>query len=713
MARKAAAKGVLVLVESPAKGRTIERCLGEGHRVLATMGHLIDLPRSRLGVDTEGGFEPEYLTVRGKAGLLKEIKRAAGKSRLVLIACDNDREGEALAWQLRKALEDSRPGLPVERIVFNELTPAAVREALAHPRGVDEGKVMAQKARRVLDRLVGYHLSPLLWRKLKNGLSAGRVQSVALRLICEREREVEGFIPEEYRTVEARFRKGRATFAGELVSWRGAKPRLAREADARALIGALGDTRITVAEIRHIERIQRPKAPFTTAQLLQEAANRLGFTGKKTTQVAQQLYEGVDPGDGPLGLITFMRSATTRVSEAALAGLRAYVSEAYPAELPAEPNVHADNGGTEAHEAIRPTDVTLTPDRVKDSLTRDQHRLYSLIWERFVASQMTPARRRTIAIDAAAGKAVFRISSSRFLQRGFRKVLKLSADAETREAKLPSLEVGEELRLESLEPAQHFTQGPERYTDATIIKALEDGGLGRPSTYAPTLSVLLERFYITRDKRQILPTALGRMVNDIIVESFPTIVDPAFTAAMEARLDEVEKGRADWSAMIGDFYPPFKLRFDEVMEGLESRRGSLDEATGLDCELCGKPLVKRLGRSGFFLACSGFPACRNTRSIPLATCPACGKGDIVAKRKADGKGRTFYGCTRYPDCGFVTYHRPTAATCPKCGHFLVERSDRKRGHFKVCVNPACDCLHDQEDGAAPAAEAQRSEAVNG
>jgi DNA topoisomerase-1 len=698
-ARKASKQGILVIVESPAKAKTIEKYLGRDYTVLASMGHLIDLPKSRLGIDTDHDFEPEYLTIRGKAPLLKELQRAAKKSRLVLLASDNDREGEAIAFHIRKTLGDRLPGLPVGRISFNEITPVAIKEAVKHPGDLDADKVRAQKARRVLDRLVGYNLSPLLWKKVKNGLSAGRVQSVALRLICDRERDVESFVPEEYWTIEADCRKGRTPFSGELVSFGGTQPRLRNEAESKAIIDAIGDSPLVVSEVRESEKSLRPKPPFTTSKLQQTAANRLGFTSKKTMQVAQQLYEGVNIGNDRLGLITYMRTDSVRISGTALDEVRALISENWPAELPSVPNVHAVEGkAQDAHEAIRPTMVAYAPDSVKDYLTRDQYRLYAIIWERFVASQMTNAKVKGLSIDAEAGGAVFRFSSSRIVEPGFYKVVKVSGTREERrESGLPELSVGEALRRDALKPEQHFSQGPARFTDASIIRALEEEGIGRPSTYAPIISVLLERYYVTRENRQLAPTTLGRMINDILVESFPSVVDAGFTARMESFLDKVEEGEADWVGMIRDFYGPFKKRVDEIMETLESYRGRLDEATDLVCENCGKPMVKKLGRFGFFLACTGFPECRTTRSIPLAKCPRCGKGDIVARRRAKGRGREFYGCTRYPECDFISYNRPTSAICPKCGWFLVEKFDRKNGSRKTCINPGCDYLHSRDE----------------
>ncbi len=695
---KAAPSGTLVIVESPAKAKTIEKYLGSKYTVLASMGHLIDLPKSRLGVDTENDFEPEYMTIRGKAALLKDLHKAAKKAKLVLLASDPDREGEAIAFQIGKYLQEKIPGLPCERIIFNEITPAAIKEAVKNPHSLDIPKVDAQKARRVLDRLVGYNLSPLLWKKVKNGLSAGRVQSVALRLICDREKEVESFIPTEYWSLDAEFKKGRIGFSAELALYRGAKPELGVEADVLAIVKDIEGKDAVVGEIKESERILKPKAPFTTSKLQQTAANRLGFTSKKTMQLAQQLYEGVNVGSTRIGLITYMRTDSTRISSGAIEEVRGYIAKEFPGALPDAPIVYAqDAKAQDAHEAIRPTTVHYVPDAIKESLTKDQYKLYALIWERFVASQMASARMSVTGSDILIGDAVFRSSTSRLVDRGFFAVLKVGIAREDKEAHAaPPLVVGEKLKVEGLKPEQHFTQGPSRFTDASIIKAMEEQGIGRPSTYAPTISVLLERYYVTRETRQLVPTTLGRMINDILVESFPTVVEAGFTAFMETKLDEVDESRADWVKVIGDFYGPFKKRVDEIMESLASYRGTLDESTDIVCEKCGKPMVKKLGRFGFFLACTGFPECRNTRSVPLAKCPKCG-GDVVARRKARGAGREFFGCDRYPECDFITYDKPTGAPCPKCGWPLVEKVDRKTGGHKACINPDCDYLHFQTD----------------
>jgi DNA topoisomerase-1 len=700
---KAKDKKILVIVESPAKAKTIEKYLGSDYTVKASMGHLIDLPKSRLAIDVEHDFEPEYITVRGRAKLLKELQGDAKKADTVLLASDNDREGEAIAWHLRNAITAKTTKVPIQRIAFNEITPMAIRDAVAHPSSIDEAKVNAQKARRVLDRLVGYNLSPLLWKKVKNGLSAGRVQSVALRLICEREKEVESFIPDEYWTLEADFKteKSGKIFTAQLVSWQGNKPELKNEAAVKAIIGDVSGAEAAVRDIREIEKTVRPKPPFTTSQLQQAAANRLGFTSRKTMQVAQQLYEGVNIGEGRVGLITYMRTDSVRISQLALEEVRSWIGEHFPEDLPEKAAEYAPGKkAQDAHEAIRPTYVSYIPESIKNSLTKDQLRLYAIIWERFVSSQMNPAKTKTISIDitvhpGGSGEGIFRIAGTRIVKKGFYKVMKFLTSKEEKGNSLPSLKIGDKVKVEKFYPEQHFTQGPSRYTDASIVKTLEENGIGRPSTYAPIISVLLDRYYVVRSNKQLVPTLLGRMICDMLVEYFPHVVDAAFTASMESKLDEVEERQLPWSEMIRKFYDPFKDRVEEVGKTLESFKGSLDEPTDYVCEKCGKPMVKKLGRFGFFLACSGFPECRNTKSIPLAKCPKCG-GDIVA-RKTRGRGKEFYGCTNYPDCDFISHFKPINMNCPKCGQFMVEKYDKKNGAHKACINPDCDYLHSEEE----------------
>ncbi|MCI6180485.1 MAG: type I DNA topoisomerase [Treponema porcinum] len=687
----------LVIVESPAKAHTIEKYLGPGYTVKASMGHLIDLPKSRMAIDVENDFQPEYITVRGRAKLLKELQKDAKKSDVVLLASDNDREGEAIAWHLNNALKD-KTDAKISRIVFNEITPVAIKEAVQHPGEIVESKVNAQKARRVLDRLVGYNLSPLLWSKVKNGLSAGRVQSVALRLICEREEEVENFLPEEYWTLDADFAKGKTKFTAQLVKYKGEAPELKSEQMVNDIIKEIQSADCIVSNIRQTEKTVRPKAPFTTSKLQQASANRLGYTSRKTMQIAQQLYEGVNIGSNRVGLITYMRTDSVRISETALADVRKWIEKNHPENLPAEP-IHYTVGkaAQDAHEGIRPTYTEYTPDSVKEYLTRDQLRLYTIIWERFVSSQMNNAKTMTTSAEITAGDAVFRVSASKITEKGFYSVIKLLSSKEDKTGNLPSLKTGEKITSDKFYPEQHFTQGPARYTDASIVRTLEEKGIGRPSTYAPIISVLLDRYYVTRSNKQLVPTQLGRMICRILVESFPEVINEHFTAEVENNLDKVEQDELVWNTMIADFFTPFKKRVDEVMESVASVKGSLDEPTDKICEKCGKPMMKKLGRFGFFLACSGFPECHNTKSIPLAKCPMPGcDGEIVA-RKTKGRGKEFYGCTNYPSCNFISHFKPIDQYCPKCGWFLVEKFDKKNGSYKSCINPDCDYLHSADD----------------
>lgn len=699
MAKKTKTPQTLVIVESPTKAHTIEKYLGPGYVVRASVGHLIDLPKSRMAIDIENGFQPEYITVRGKAKLLKELQKEAKKSEAVLLASDNDREGEAIAWHLNRALRD-KTDAKISRIVFNEITPTAITEAVKHPGEIVESKVNAQKARRVLDRLVGYNLSPLLWVKVKNGLSAGRVQSVALRLICEREKEVEDFLPEEYWSLDADFIKGKSNFTAQLVKYKGEAPELKSEDAVKDIIEKIKNSESKVSSIKKTEKTVRPKPPFTTSKLQQAAANRLGFTSRKTMQIAQQLYEGVQIGENHVGLITYMRTDSVRISETALADVRDWLSKNHPAELPAEPIHYAvGKSAQDAHEGIRPTYTTYTPESVKEYLSHDQFRLYSIIWERFVSSQMNNAKMVTTSVEIVAGDALFRVAASKISEKGFYQVIKLLSSKEEKSSSLPAIKEGEVLTVNNFHPEQHFTQGPARYTDASIVRMLEEKGIGRPSTYATIISVLLDRYYVTRSNKQLVPTQLGKMINKILVESFPAVINEEFTAKVENELDQVEEDKLVWNNIISDFYGPFKETVDNVMEHQESIKGFLDEQTDKVCELCGKPMVKKLGRFGFFLACSGFPECHNTKSIPLAKCPVCGDGEIV-ERKTKGRGKAFYGCTNYPTCTFISHFKPIDQYCPKCGWFLVEKFDKKNGAYKSCINPDCDYLHTSGEEAA-------------
>jgi DNA topoisomerase-1 len=691
----------LLVVESPAKASTIERYLGPGYMVLASMGHLIDLPKSRIAIDEKNNFEPEYITVRGKAKILKELQKTANKAGRVLLASDNDREGEAIAFHLRNALLKKNEKLQIERIVFNEITPAAIKDAVDNPMTINEPKVNAQKARRVLDRLVGYNLSPLLWSKVKNGLSAGRVQSVALKLICDREKLVESFIPEEYWSLDGSFEKGKSGFEAPLVQYKGKKVEIKNEQEVEKIIEEFKGEEAVVKAVKQTEKQVKPKAPFTTSTLQQISANRLGFTSRKTMQIAQQLYEGINMDSSRVGLITYMRTDSTRISDQAVEETRDWLSKNFPDELPEKaPSYSVKKNAQDAHEAIRPTYVQYTPDEMKKHLTKDQFKLYSIIWERFVSSQMINAKTRTTSVEIEVKDGIFRVSSTKPIVKGFQKVIKQLKSKE-KTAKVPVMKEGDKIVVADLAANQHFTTGPSRYTDATIVKMLEENGIGRPSTYAPIISVLLDRYYIVRRNKQLQPTTLGKIISDMLSTQFPNVVNQEFTAEMEKNLDRVEVEGLEWHKMIGKFYTPFKQQVEHVNETLESIKGVLDEPTDEVCEKCGKPMIKKLGRFGFFLACSGFPECRNTKAVPLADCPREGcDGKIVARKKAGGRGKEFYGCTNYPECDFISHFKPTNQNCPKCGYFLVEKSDKKTGTVKACINPDCDFLHTHDEETA-------------
>ncbi len=691
------AKQTLVIVESPHKADTIKQFLGTGYTVKSSVGHVIDLPKSRIAIDVNNGFQPEYITVRGKAKLLKELQKEAKNSSLVLLASDPDREGEAIAWHLNRALKD-KTDAEIKRVVFPEITPNVIKEALKNPREIDEAMVNAQKARRVLDRLVGYNLSPLLWKKVKNGLSAGRVQSVALRLICEREKEVEDFIPEEYWSLDAEFTKGKTKFTAQLVQYKGEKPELKNEKEVNRIIDEIKASDCVVSDIKETEKTVRPKPPFTTSKLQQAAANRLGFVSRKTMQIAQHLYEGVQIGTSKVGLITYMRTDSVRISQTAIDDVRKWIGDNYPEDLPEEQIEYTvGKSAQDAHEAIRPTYVKYTPESIKEYLTRDEYKLYSIIWERFVSSQMNNAKTKTTSVDIKAGDALFRVSASRLSVKGFYNVIKTLSSKEDVTGNLPSLKMGETFASGKFYPEQHFTQGPARYNDASMVKVLEEKGIGRPSTYASIIGVLVDRYYVTRNNKQLVPTMLGKIICNILVESFPEVINVQFTSEVETDLDKVAQNELVWNSMIGGFYDPFIKRVGEVMETQESLKGTLDESTDKICEKCGKPMVKKLGRFGYFLACSGFPECHNTKSVPLAKCPREGcDGEIVA-RKTKGRGKEFYGCTNYPECNFISHFKPIDVYCPKCHWFLVEKFDKKNGAYKSCINPDCDYLHSADE----------------
>ncbi len=691
----------LIIVESPSKAKTINKYLGNKYVISSSMGHIIDLPKSRLAVNVDDNFTPEYITIRGKAKILNDLKKKAGQASRVLLATDPDREGEAISWHLSNALRPKNDN--IRRIEFNEITEPAILEAVKHPRDIDMSLVNAQQARRILDRIVGYNISPILWRKVKKGLSAGRVQSVALRVICEREKEIESFVPEEYWSLDAVFELKGKKFSGSFYSLEGEKTKLKAKADVDAVLERLGEGPFTVKSVQRKERRRNPMAPYITSKMQQDAANRLGFTSGKIMMIAQQLYEGIDlKGEGPVGLITYMRTDSTRVSDSALSAVRRYIGESYAGDyMPEKPNTYANKkNAQDAHEAIRPTDVFRTPESLKADLSRDQYRLYSLIWRRFVSSQMTQEVSEVSTVMLERGDIAFRASGSRVLFDGFTAV---DSEDKTKKMDLPKLAEGDEPAVREYLPEQHFTTPPPRYNDASLVKFLEESGIGRPSTYAPTINTLIARYYAVRSGRQLVPTVLGRLVNEIMMAHFGSLVSIDFTAKMEERLDLVEESKADWVDMLREFYSPFKITVDEAEHKIEEMKNILDEETDEVCEKCGRKMLKKLGKFGFFLACSGFPECRNAKSLPLGKCPvdAC-EGDVV-KRQAK-KGRPFYACSRYPECTFMTREVPSNKPCPKCGSLLFSRRVKNRGQMLICLKESCGYrleLLDEENGKQP------------
>jgi DNA topoisomerase I len=680
----------LVIVESPAKAKTIERYLGKKYKVKASMGHVRDLPKSQMGVDINNGYEPKYITIRGKGPIIKELKTAAKKAKKVFLAADPDREGEAIAWHLANMLD-----LDIHsdcRVVFNEITKDAVKESFQHPRPINMNLVDAQQARRVLDRLVGYNISPLLWKKVKKGLSAGRVQSVALRLIIDREKEIKQFQPEEYWTIQAEFVKGNETFTASFYGVDGQKLELKKEADVAAILQRINGNRFTVTSVAKKERKRNPVPPFTTSSLQQEAARKLNFRTKKTMMIAQQLYEGIDLGsEGTVGLITYMRTDSTRVSESAQQEALSYIEATFGKEFVAqEKRKEKKNANAQdAHEAIRPTSAFRDPEKVKPYLTRDQFRLYKLIWERFIASQMAAALLDTMSIELENEGVVFRASGSKVKFPGFMKVYVEGTDDQTDEQDrlLPDLQEGETVFSKDIEPKQHFTQPPPRYTEARLVKTLEELGIGRPSTYAPTLDTIQKRNYVVLENKRFVPTELGEIVLELMLEFFPEIIDVEFTAKMEKNLDEIEEGKVEWVKVVDEFYREFEKRLqtaEKEMKEVEIK----DEPAGVDCEVCGSPMVYKMGRFGKFVACSNFPECRNTKPIVKeigVKCPKCREGNIV--ERSSKKKRIFYGCDRFPQCDFVSWDKPLARPCPKCGGLLVEKK-LKKGVQVQCT--ACD-----------------------
>ena len=677
----------LVIVESPTKAKTINKYLGGEYSVKSSMGHLIDLPKSRLAVDVSNDFKPDYITIRGRGKILSELKREAQRSGRIYLAADSDREGEAISFHIRNALQKANPDAEIKRIVFNEITEPAIRDSMENPRDIDMSLVNAQKARRILDRIVGYNLSPLLWEKIKKGLSAGRVQSVALRVICEREDEIERFVSEEFWTIEAVFKKQNKTFRAKLVSFDGEKPSIGSESQADFILDRLKGQDYIVQRIEKSERRRRPAPPFTTSKLQQSAGSRLGFPARKTMMIAQQLYEGIDLEGGPVGLITYMRTDSTRVSAQAQEEAARYIRERFSERyLPSRAHVFKNRKDVQdAHEAIRPTSVFRTPDSLKGSLSRDQLRLYTLIWEQFVASRMAEAVFRQVKVDIQADGAMFRANGSTVLFDGFLKVFRGNGDEKAKA--LPELEEGERLEVTDVEKEVHYTEPPPRFTDATLVKFLEDSGIGRPSTYAPIITTLISRYYIERVKRQFKPTFLGRLANDLVVKSFPELVNVQFTSTMESRLDEIAEGKLAWVQLLRDFYQPFMDSVETAQKKLESYKGITDEETDLVCEKCGRPMVKKLGKYGYFLACSGFPECRNTMPLPYGKCPREGCDGYVVERKTKRR-RSFFGCSRYPDCDFMTWDKPAPEPCPQCGSIMVYKNADGEKRLQ-CLREGC------------------------
>lgn len=681
----------LVIVESPSKAKTIGKYLGSKFIVKASMGHVRDLPKSQIGVEVENDFNPKYITIRGKGSVLKELKDARKKVKKVYLAADPDREGEAIAWHLAHALElDDTEDC---RVVFNEITKQAVKDAFKTPRKINMDLVNAQQARRILDRLVGYKISPLLWKKVKKGLSAGRVQSVAVKIILDRENEINDFIPEEYWSITAKLTADGSPFEAKFHQLNGVKTELGSEAEVQAVLKQIEGAPFTVKEVKEKERSRNPSAPFTTSSLQQEAARKLNFRASKTMSVAQQLYEGVDLGkEGTVGLITYMRTDSTRIAASAQEEAKDYIISKYgDAFVPETPRNYAKKAANaqDAHEAIRPTSILRDPDSIKSFMSRDQFRLYKLVWERFVASQMASAILDTLSVDIAVGDATFRAAGSKVRFQGFMKVyVEGNDDGTTEEDRLlPPLKSGDVLEKQEIEPKQHFTQPPPRYTEARLVRTLEELGIGRPSTYAPTLETIQKRGYVAIEEKKFMPTELGELVIEQMEEFFPEILDVEFTANMEGDLDHVEEGTEDWVKVLAEFYESFEKRLEfaeEEMKEIEIE----DEVSDETCEKCGKPMVYKLGRFGKFLACSGFPDCRNTKPIVKdigVTCPKCKEGHVVERRSK--KGRVFYGCDRYPDCDFVSWDKPSAKPCPSCGSMMVEKRN-KQGTRLQCTS--CD-----------------------
>ena len=682
----------LVIVESPAKAKTIQKYLGQGYEVIASMGHVRDLPKSKMGVDKDNDFKPQYTDMKGKEDVIRELKKRAKKCDKIYLATDPDREGEAISWHIAQMLKlDMNDD---NRVAFNEITKTGVKNGMSHPHKIDVDLVNAQQARRILDRLVGYELSPFLWKKVKRGLSAGRVQSVAVRLVVDRENEIRAFVPKEYWSIDAKFTapSSRKVFDAALVAVDGEKLEIPNQAEADGLLKRLENAEYTVTSVKKRVTKKQPAPPFITSTLQQEASRKLSFSAKRTMKAAQELYEGVDvQGVGAVGLITYMRTDSLRISDEAKKAAAEYIGTVYGSDyLPPEPrNFKTKSNAQDAHEAIRPSTPELTPERVKSSLSSDQYKLYKLIWERFIASQMANALLDTVSADIEANGCTFRASGYSVKFDGFMALHVESTDSEDGSKKmLPELKNDDKLKLKSIAGNQHFTQPPPRYTEASLIKALEENGIGRPSTYAPTITTITSRRYVEHEGKALKPTNLGEVITELMKDHFKKIVDAKFTAEMENNLDEVEHGEKDWVSTLREFYDDFSETLKKAEEAMDGKRVKVpDEETDVVCELCGRNMVIKYSKYGKFLACPGFPECKNTKKIVTETegsCPRCGKKMLLKKSK---KGRSFYGCEGFPDCSFMTWNVPTKELCPQCGKSLFMKGG-KSGKL-VCESEGC------------------------
>ncbi|MCF8001983.1 MAG: type I DNA topoisomerase [Halanaerobiales bacterium] len=673
----------LVIVESPAKAKTIKKFLGKDFNVEASMGHVVDLPKSKMGIDFEDNFEPNYITIRGKGKVLKKLRKEKKKSENVYLATDPDREGEAISWHLSNALklEESK-----NRISFNEITHNAIKKAIESPREIDHDLVDAQQARRLLDRLVGYKLSPLLWKKVRKGLSAGRVQSVAVKIICQREEEIENFEPVEYWTITAVFSDGNKEFEADLFKIKEENFEINSEKELNEILKELEKNDYIIDNIKEKKRRRNPYPPFTTSTLQQRASSVLNFSAKKTMFIAQQLYEGIDIGnEGTIGLISYIRTDSTRLANEARNQAETFIKEEFGDKY-YQGKTYGKNGSNtqDAHEAIRPTSAFRSPDNMKKYLTSDQYALYNLIWNQFIGSQMKPAIYKTNTIDILNGDYKFRFNGSELIFPGFLRLF----DSDKKDDYIPKVTENDKIEAEKIDPEQHFTKPPPRYTEASLVKTMEEEGIGRPSTYAPTLSKIVSRNYVNKKGKYFIPTDLGKTVNELLTEFFPDVTDIEFTAQLEKRLDKIEDGKEEWQQILKDFYEEFEERLEKAYENM--KKVNMDIETDIKCDKCGRPMVIKHGRYGKFLACTGFPECKNTKpyldKIGI-DCPKCEDGEIV-KRKSK-KGKTFYGCSNYPDCDFVSWDKPTEKKCPECGSMMVEKYSKKKGTYYKCTNKEC------------------------